>query len=253
MSREHQVYNLAFSTDYMVYAELLTSLLLLIGLAYLFVVIVLSFKERKKVAWLVILNIVIFSYISLTDPRLLYDYMLSGTAISKNAGYALVTYMFLHANFAHLFLNSVALLFFGYHVEREFGAGQMIFVYLASGVIAGGFFILTSTPRASVVGASGAIFGLMAYLTLMRPFKISPMPFLIPLPIALAAVLYTVATIPLFLSGNVSGGISHSAHISGLLGGSLMAFGLNYIEARKGLLIVLALLVLVMMMPVLVF
>ncbi|HIJ99623.1 TPA: rhomboid family intramembrane serine protease [archaeon] len=237
----------------MIYAEILASLFILIGLAYLFVVIVLSFKERKKVAWLVILNIAIFTYISFSDPRLMYEYMLSGTAISSNAGYALVTYMFLHANFTHLFLNSIALLFFGYHVEREFGAGQMIFVYLTSGLIAGGFFILTSSPNASVVGASGAIFGLMAYLTLLRPFKISPMPFLIPLPIALAAVLYTVATIPLFLSGNISGGISHSAHIGGLLGGSIMAFGLNYIEARRGLLIVLAILILILMMPVVAF
>ncbi|MDP7260843.1 MAG: rhomboid family intramembrane serine protease, partial [archaeon] len=163
-------------------------------------------------------------------------------------------YLFIHGDWLHILLNMFMLWVCGQDLETEWGKKDFFLFYFLCGVGAGVITVLFDLhSNMPIVGASGAIFGLMAYLTLMRPFKISPMPFLIPLPIALAAVLYTVATIPLFLSGNVSGGISHSAHIGGLLGGSLMAFGLNYIEARKGLLIVLALLVLVMMMPVLVF
>ena len=106
-----------------------------------------------------------------------------------------------------------------------------------------------------VVGASGAIFGLMAYMTLIRPFQITPMPFLIPMPVALATVLYAILIVPVFLSGDFAkfGNVAQSAHLGGLLGGSLMAFAMNYAQALKGLIVVILAAVIVIVLPLLFF
>jgi len=91
----------------------------------------------------------------------------------------------------------------------------------------------------------------MAYLTLIRPFKISPMPFIIPLPIALGAVLYALVSIPLLATtgSGISEGIAHNAHIGGIIGGALMAFGMNRSQALKGALVVIAVAALVLLAP----
>ena len=111
-------------------------------------------------------------------------------------------------------------------------------VYAISGLLAGGFYTLFTPPTIMVVGASGAIFGLLAYFTLIRPFMISPMPFLIPMPVSLAAVLYVITIIPIMTSGDFSGTVAHTAHFGGMIGGALMAFGMNYMQALKGIVIV---------------
>lgn len=175
-------------------------------------------------------------------------FALSRSHVYGNAPYTLFTYMFLHANISHLFLNALGLLFFGYHVEKEFAGPAMFMVFLTSGLIGGAVFLITSSPSASVIGASGAIFGLMAYLTLIRPFKISPMPFLVPLPVSLAAAIYTVITIPLMINGEM-GVVAHNAHIGGMIGGAAMAFSMNRQKAFKGLVVFVFLLLLVIVVP----
>ena len=230
---------------------LLLLLLSFIGAAYLFLSVILAVKQRGIIAWIALLNAVIFTYMALVNPQLITTYALSQAKVAAGMGYTLISYMFVHANLAHLVLNTFALLYFGYNMEKEFGAAPTAMVYLVSGLIAGGVYILTSNPTSMVVGASGAIFGLMAYLTLLRPFKISPMPFLIPMPVALATVIYVILLVPVYLSGNVSqfGNVAQNAHLGGLLGGSLMAFGMNYGEALKGLLIVIVIAILVIILP----
>ncbi len=223
-------------------------ILTFIGAAYLFVVLSMAFKERTFVSSLTILLVIIFIITYVFRPELITKYALSGAHLRAGEGYTLITYMFLHANVAHIFLNSLGLLFFGYHVEKEVGGAPMLVIFFTTGLIAGGVFVLTSPINAMVVGASGAIFGLMAYLTLIRPFKISPMPFLIPMPVSLAAAIYTIIAIPLYMNGQM-GLIAHNAHLGGMLGGALMAFGMNKQQALKGLVIVVLLAVIVFVVP----
>lgn len=216
---------------------LVSILLVSIGLAYLFVLSFLSFKQRSYVIWIVLLNIGLFIYSYYFAPGLIEKYALSGMKIATGHAYTLVSYMFFHANPMHLFINTCGLLFFGYNMEKHMGFAQFIMVYFISGLLAGGFFTLLTPPRIMVVGASGAIFGIMAYFTLIRPFMISPMPFIIPMPVSLASVLYVVSVIPAMISGNPSGAVAHTAHLGGMMGGALMAFGMNYVEALKGAII----------------
>ncbi len=230
---------------------LIIILLSFVAIAYLIFTMILAIKQQGIIAWIALINIVIFVYMFFFNPNLIAKYALSYENIAFGMGYTLISYMFVHATLAHIILNTFGLLFFGYNMEKEFGPAPTIMVFIVSGMFAGGVYILTSAPASMVVGASGAIFGLMAYLTLVRPFLITPMPFLIPMPVALATVLYAFFVIPVFIWGDITkfGNVAQNAHLGGLLGGSLMAFGMNYGEALKGLIVVIIAAAIIIVVP----
>jgi len=219
-----------------------------LGLAYLIVMSMLAFKQRSKVVILVMLNVGIFIYSYFFAPELIARYALSGAKVQSGQAFTLISYMFFHASPMHLLVNTFALLFFGYNMEKYLGWPQLVMIYFVSGLLSGGFYILLTPPNVLVVGASGAIFGLLAYFTLVRPFMISPMPFIIPMPVSVAAVLYVVLIIPTLAAGDVSP-VAHISHLGGMVGGVLMAFGMNYAQALKGLIIVIFIAVLTYILP----
>jgi membrane associated rhomboid family serine protease len=230
--------------------QILIVVLEALGIAYLLVVSSIAFKQRSMIVGIVLLNIFIFLYTFFFNQPLIEEYALSGAKVAAGQGSRLITYAFMHANFAHIFFNSLGLLFFGYNLEKEIGGPPTIIVYFTSVLVGGAVYSMTAPATSLVVGASAGVFGLMAFLTLIRPFKISPLPFIIPLPVALGAVLYALISIPLLASGSgIAGGIAHNAHIGGLIGGALMAFGMNRLEAVKGLAVVVALALIVLLAP----
>jgi rhomboid family protein len=82
----------------------------------------------------------------------------------------LVTYMFLHANFWHLFSNMIFLWIFGDDIEDAMGRWRFLVFYLLCGIIAGLAFTASDpTSHAPLVGASGAIAGVVAAYLLLRP------------------------------------------------------------------------------------
>jgi membrane associated rhomboid family serine protease len=74
--------------------------------------------------------------------------------------WTLVTYMFVHANITHILFNMLALYFFGPRVEERLGETRFVALYAISG-ISGAVLSLIFAPFAPIVGASGAIFGVM--------------------------------------------------------------------------------------------
>lgn len=97
--------------------------------------------------------------------------------------WTIVTSMFLHANFMHLFVNMFSLFFVGSFVEKLIGKKRFLIFYILSGIFAGVFFALLSyffgagligakifgNPTIYGVGASGAIFGLLGILAVLTP------------------------------------------------------------------------------------
>jgi len=74
-----------------------------------------------------------------------------------------ITYQFMHASMGHLLSNMIFLLLFGALIEALFGPLLLLITYLASGVIAAqSFLMITETINSPLIGASGAISGLMA-------------------------------------------------------------------------------------------
>ena len=141
--------------------------------------------------------------------------------------WTLLTYMFLHAGFGHLLFNMLGLYFFGPRVESRLGGRRFLGLYLTSGLV--GALLSIATPYARIVGASGAVFGVM--LGFARYWPREPIYLWGVFPVE-ARVLVVVTTV-LALWGAFSratGGIAHFAHLGGYVGGFVY---LRWVEARS--------------------
>lgn len=127
-----------------------------------------------------------------------------------------VTYMFLHAGLMHLAFNMLALFFFGPRVEERIGSNAFLRLYFISG-ITGALLSLFLGPTAFVVGASGAVFGVMLAFAMFWPDTQIMIWFVIPVPARILVILTTVLALLGGFSG-ASGGIAHFAHLGGYLG-----------------------------------
>jgi len=175
---------------------------------------------------IIVVNILVF-LTSLSDPesynQLIETYGLVPFEIvgGKNL-LSLITSMFLHADILHLGLNMFFLLVSGDAVERELGSSRFLALYIAFGVIAGLFHsYLNSASVIPTIGASGAIFGVLAAFAILFPFR-----WLLKLfgfiPIPLPAILFVFITILIetaYVSSGVVESVAHTAHVGGFLAG----------------------------------
>ena len=93
--------------------------------------------------------------------------------------YTLFSYLFIHANLEHIFFNLIFLVIAGYVIEQTIGKAIFLSIFFASGNIAvlfdiAGRFLTGISFSVPFVGASGAIFGLLAVAALLRPFATMP-------------------------------------------------------------------------------
>lgn len=197
---------------------------------------------------LLIINVVVF-LCSLVLPGInnafgLHFFLAPGFQV-----YQLVTYLFTHGGWSHLFFNMFALWMFGCVVERTWGPKRFIVYYLVCGIGAGlfqeaaqliQFYCLAAdqlpgfTPSLfpsvvrdnamylnqwTTVGASGAIYGVLLAFGMLYPEERI---FIFPLPVPIKAKWFVViyAVLELTMAFGSSGdGVAHLAHLGG------MAFG----------------------------
>jgi membrane associated rhomboid family serine protease len=132
--------------------------------------------------------------------------------------WTILTYMFVHGGFNHLFFNMLFLFFFGMELERRVGPGEFLQIYILSGIFAAlAQMAVSSVP---MVGASGALYGVLGCLAIIAPEIRLLLFFMIPMSIRWAVVLF--ALIDLLFMGSADN-IAHMAHIAGLVVG--LAFG----------------------------
>ncbi|MFT4157448.1 MAG: rhomboid family intramembrane serine protease [Microbacterium sp.] len=131
----------------------------------------------------------------------------------------LLTALFVHGGFVHLALNMLALWMLGQTLEPLLGRARFFTLYLISG-LGGSVMAACLAPQSAVVGASGAIFGLMAALLIIgRHIGANVTGILVILAIN-------------FAFGFVVGGISWESHIGGAIVGALAAFVLTRTRRR---------------------
>lgn len=156
-----------------------------------------------------------------------------------------VTYMFLHANFSHLFFNMFAVWMFGPVIEQQWGARRYALYYLVCGL--GAAFIqevvwnlmlsnmsMSYDPAAlahyayfmNTIGASGAVFGILFAFGWLFP-DVPMFILFIPIPIRARYFVIGYALIELFAGlGSVVGisadNVAHFAHLGGMLFGWLL-------------------------------
>ena len=140
----------------------------------------------------------------------------------KNVYLAVLTSMFLHGSLAHLAFNMLSLWIFGNNLEDRWGRVRYLLFYVAAGIAATLAFVVTSPSSAiPLIGASGAIAGVMgAYLVLFPRARILGLVAIFPLPLP-AWVFLGFWFVSQFLGG--SDGVAYAAHIGGFVFG--MAVG----------------------------
>jgi len=131
---------------------------------------------------IIVLNIIVFivqvGYGDTAEEAILKAYALTPVALTHPnsllsmlpTDLTLVTYMFLHADIFHLFGNMIFLFVFGDDIEEAMGSLRFIVFYLACG-IAGALIFAASGPQSSLplIGASGAVSGVIAAYLMLRP------------------------------------------------------------------------------------
>lgn len=198
-------------------------------------------SSLSMVGWIILINVLVFVVeltwvaLSCTDAGCMaFDYF------ALNAGYILqgkylwtiITHMFSHVYFLHLFVNMFALFSIGGLTERIIGRKRFFWFYVISGIFAGllsvflagffgyGFFErVFGSPDVFMIGASGAIFAVAGLLAVLLPklkFGIMFVPFFsLPACIMIPGVLFVIWALSIIFNwpvGNV-------AHFGGLLAG----------------------------------
>lgn len=136
--------------------------------------------------------------------------------------YTLVTSMFLHGGLDHLVLNMLFLLIAGDGCERAMGHLRFLAFYLIAGVFSGLFYVYMDTASSiTAIGASGAIFGILAAFAILFPFRMV-ISFVGFIPVPLPAIIFVILSIWLetvYVMTGANPHIAHTAHIGGFLAG----------------------------------
>jgi membrane associated rhomboid family serine protease len=155
--------------------------------------------------------------------RLFQDWQLLPYSVYHDDEYfRLVTAAFLHANLLHIAVNMLSLVFVGPYLEREIGWWRFALIYALSALGGGAAIYAFGAPLVPVVGASGALFGLLgACLVLVRRLNLD-MQYLIGVIVLNFAFTFSVA------------GISRLGHIGGFVTGALCGLAIGgWPTARK--------------------
>lgn len=166
---------------------------------------------------LLVLSVTAF-VVRLAFPEVVGRFSLVGVLVTAEP-WRLVTYMLLHADFWHLAFNMLALFFFGPRLEWRLGSGHFLGLYGSSGIVAALVSVI-ATPYAQIIGASGAIFGVLLGYARFWPRDMIYIWGIIPI----EARWLVLIMAGLSLYGGVAGtasGIAHFAHLGGFAGGYL--------------------------------
>lgn len=143
-----------------------------------------------------------------------------------NEPWTIITNLFVHASFWHIFANMLTLFFFGSYLLRLVGEGRFLIVYFLGGIVGNIMFIFLGHSFATAVGASGAIFALGGALAIMRP-KLKVIIFPIPIPMDL-----WIAVIGGFLVVSFLPYIAWQAHLGGMVLGLVAGYFFRRRERR---------------------
>ncbi len=174
------------------------------------------------VKWLLILNIGIYLLGIIIKPLglLIYEWLsVDSTSLPRSLQlWRLIGYQFLHdpTNPWHLILNMVGLYFLGPTLEHFWHSKKFLYFYLICGAAGGMFYLLLANlgvvHSGLLVGASGAILGMLAACAILFPQFVVFFLFF-PVPIRVAAIILTLLYILNIFSGtaNAGGDVSHLA------------------------------------------
>jgi membrane associated rhomboid family serine protease len=196
------------------------------------------------VKWLLIINFVVFFVATLFFKRNIQVPNLSHALTFPEKWFSvfphsfgavlqvwrLITYQFLHADVIHILFNMLGLFFLGPTLERHWGGRKFLVFYLGCGVAGGLFYTLLVALKflwtGPMIGASGAILGMLAACAILFPHFIVFI-FLFPIPIRVAAIGLTIMYFFFVITRGPNAG-GHAAHLAGMAAGAIYVFSQSW-------------------------
>ncbi|MEM7414824.1 MAG: rhomboid family intramembrane serine protease [Gemmatimonadota bacterium] len=177
---------------------------------------------------LLIANVIMF-FVSTTSAGLFRDLMFVPQFVLFRP-WTIVTYMFLHGSFGHLFFNMLGILIFGPRLEERMGARRFLTMYFLAG-IAGAALQTVGAPASAMVGASAGVYAVVVGFATYWPNEVI---MLIFPPIPMKAWILGTGYVLLSVYNGIAGtqdGVAHFAH----LGGAAAGFAyIKWSEWRRG-------------------
>ena len=183
---------------------------------------------------LIIINVVVFIGLQLVPEEWKYMMPFYSPDTGLFRPFQIITYMFTHFDLSHIFFNMLSLYFLGPMVEMALGPKRFLGLYLISGLVglAAHFLVgylpyylgfVYELPQFSVLGASGAVFGVtIAFATLFPDREL--MLLFPPIPIKAWVMALILIAIGLYSGLTGTGGnVAHFAHLGGALAGFILA------------------------------
>lgn len=173
--------------------------------------------------YLIAINVVVFLITNFVWPNgVYYLSMIPGFVLSGYV-YQVFSYMFVHSDFSHILFNMLSLFIFGQALEKRLGSREFLFYYLLVGTLSGIFSFfsyLIANENAILLGASGAVYGILLLFAVFFPFaKIYIFGIL---PIRAPFLIIAFFFIELFSQfSGANTGVAHLTHLAGLLFGYL--------------------------------
>lgn len=181
--------------------------------------------------YLIAANILVFAT-GYFAPSLKLALALNPAAFASGWLWQAATYLFVHADLSHLFVNMIGLFFFGTQVERSMGSKEFLVFYFTTGILAGlasfAIYAATGAWYTLLVGASGAIFAVLLAFAVANPeariFIYGILPVRAPLLVLGYAAIELASQVFSFRSG-----VAHLTHLAGF------GFSWAYLALRFGI------------------
>ncbi len=189
----------------------------------------LAFPQLTPVVkWLLIINVLVYLMQVLgADTTLTMWFSVFPASLGMTLQlWRYVTYQFLHGAMLHILFNMLGLYFLGPTLERHWGSKRFLLFYLGCGVAGGLAYPLLVAVKflrvVPMIGASGAILGMLAACAILFPHFIVFI-FFFPVPIRVAAVIcILIASLTILSRGPNAGG--EAAHLGGMIAGAAYVF-----------------------------
>ena len=131
--------------------------------------------------------------------------------------WTIITSMFVHAGFGHIFGNMITLYFFGSFLHRLIGSGRFLLVYFVGGIVGNALYLLLGDALSIAVGASGAVYAIAGVLVVMVPRLTVRLYFFIPMPLWVVVLVF-------FVIWSFIPGVAWQAHLGGLAVGLIAGY-----------------------------
>ena len=169
-------------------------------------------KFKFFTLWLAAACIIMF-VMQLTIPNFTESLLLNQQSFIQP--WRFITAIFLHGSVTHLLYNLFALVLFGLILEKLIGSSRFLVVFFAGGIIAN---LVSVNFYPSSLGASGAIFGIIGAVAMLKPLM-TVWAFNLPMPMFVAAILWVIGDmLGIFMPSDTA----NIAHLSGIAVGLIL-------------------------------